>query len=68
MRGEGISIPRARSTLRYPLLLSKLMGVVKSYVCGLKLKRECMPKKRKQCRENKSYARLGPTPLATYPF
>ena len=43
-RGEGISTPHARSTLRYPLLLSNLMGVVKSYVYGLKLKRECMRK------------------------
>ena len=68
-RGEGISTPHARSTLWYPLLLSNLMGVVKSYVYGLKLKRECMRKKRrKQCRENKSCARLGPTPMPTYPF
>ena len=48
MRGEGISTPHARSTLRYPLLLSNLMGVVKSYVYGLKLE-----KKGNTCERNK---------------
>ena len=44
-RGEGVSTQRSRSTLWYPLLLSNLMCVVKSYVYGLKLKGECMREK-----------------------
>ena len=69
-QGEGISTPHARSTLRYPLLLSNLMGVVKTYVYGLKLKRECMRKKKKENNVGKikRCARSSPTPMPTYPF
>ena len=48
MQGEGISTPHARSTLRYPLLLSNLMGVVKSYVYGLKQKKGMHAKETKE--------------------
>ena len=53
-RGEGISTPHARSTLRYPLLLSILWVCLIYAYCLLLLKGECMQKKgEKKCRENK---------------
>ena len=65
-RGEGISTPHVRSTLRYPLLLS-ILWVCKFYAYCLLL-RECMQKKgEKNVGKIKLYS-LGPYPNAYVSF
>ena len=52
-RGEGISTPHARSTLRYPLLLSILWVCLIYAYCLLYYWKMHAKERREECRENK---------------